>query len=74
MRIRCKESADCHGPDWQRAHIDKAGLLREVICGAQELLKSLPAGFAFSVECNCSCCFFYFLMSFYFGLHYLREL
>lgn len=50
---------------WLRVHKDEARLLREVICGAREVVKSVPVGFAFSVEHHCSCFSFFFLMSFY---------
>lgn len=55
----------------------RQGCLGKSCVEHENLVKSLPVGFAFSVEGNCSCFslfFFFFLMYFYLGLHYLREL
>lgn len=59
---------------WLRVHKEEARLLREVICGAREVVKSVPVGFAFSVEHHCSCFSLFFSYVFLFGSHYLGEL
>lgn len=58
---------------WHKDHKEGTKPLREVIHGEGLVLKSVPVGFAFLVECHCSCCSFFFLTAFYFGSHCLGE-
>lgn len=60
--VTCLISSQPLAVVWLRVHKEEARLLREVICGAREVVKSVPVGFAFSVEHHCSCFSFFFFL------------